>query len=40
MDDEHRLLRAMARRERHAWSVMYGRHFRDVFGFIYHLRLR
>jgi RNA polymerase sigma-70 factor, ECF subfamily len=37
MDDESRLLRAMARRERHAWSVMYDRYVREVFGFIYHL---
>ena len=37
MDDEHRLLRAMARRERHAWSVMYERHAWEVFGFIFHL---
>ena len=37
MDDEYQLLRAMARRERHAWSVMYDRHVWEVFGFIYHL---
>src|SRR6516164_2202923 len=37
MDDELRLVRAMARRDRSAWSVMYERHVRDVFGLVYHL---
>src|SRR5262249_60147448 len=37
MDDELRLVRAMARRDRSAWKVMYERHVRDVFGLVYHL---
>jgi RNA polymerase sigma-70 factor (ECF subfamily) len=37
MDDELRLIRAMARRDRAAWNVMYERHVRDVFGLVYHL---
>src|SRR5262249_56596995 len=37
MDDELRLVRAMARRDRSAWNVMYERHVRDVFGLVYHL---
>jgi RNA polymerase sigma-70 factor (ECF subfamily) len=37
MDDELRLVRAMARRDRSAWNAMYVRHVRDVFGVIYHL---
>src|SRR5262245_37591610 len=37
MDDELRLVRAMARRERSAWDAMYERHVGDVFGFVYHL---
>ncbi|MFI5456205.1 MAG: RNA polymerase sigma factor [Isosphaerales bacterium] len=37
MDDEHRLLRALARRDRAAWSALYDRHVQEVFGFIYHL---
>jgi RNA polymerase sigma-70 factor (ECF subfamily) len=37
MDDEPRLVRAMARRDRTAWNVMYERHVRDVFGLVYHL---
>ena len=37
MDDELRLVRAMARRDRSAWNVMYDRHVRDVFGLVYHL---
>ncbi len=37
MDDELRLLRALARRDRSAWAVMYDRHVGDVFGVIYHL---
>ena len=37
MDDELRLVRAMARRDRSAWNAMYERHVRDVFGLVYHL---
>ena len=37
MDDELRLLRAMARRDRSAWAVMYDRHVGDVFGVVFHL---
>jgi RNA polymerase sigma-70 factor (ECF subfamily) len=37
MDDELRLVRAMARRDRSAWNTMYERHVRDVFGLVYHL---
>ncbi len=37
MDDELRLVRAMARRDRTAWGVMYERHVEDVFGLIYYL---
>jgi len=37
MDDELRLVRAMARRDRSAWDAMYQRHVRDVFGLVYHL---
>jgi RNA polymerase sigma-70 factor (ECF subfamily) len=37
MNDDLRLVRAMARRDRFAWSAMYQRHVRDVYGLIYHL---
>ena len=37
MDDEIRIVRAMARRDRCAWDAMYERHFGDVFGLVYHL---
>jgi RNA polymerase sigma-70 factor (ECF subfamily) len=37
MEDERRLLRAMARRQPAAWSEMYDRHVREVFGFVHHL---
>ena len=37
MDDEIRVLRAMKRRDRSAWAVMYDRHVGDVFGLICHL---
>jgi RNA polymerase sigma-70 factor (ECF subfamily) len=37
MDDEDRLIRAMAGGERDAWSIMYDRHVAEVFGFVYHL---
>jgi RNA polymerase sigma-70 factor (ECF subfamily) len=37
MDEDFRLVRAMARRDRSAWDAMYDRHVADVFGVIYHL---
>jgi RNA polymerase sigma-70 factor (ECF subfamily) len=37
MEDETHLVRAMARRDRSAWDVMYRRHVGDVFGLAYHL---
>jgi RNA polymerase sigma-70 factor (ECF subfamily) len=37
MDDELRLVRAMAQRDRSAWDDMYGRHVADVFALVYHL---
>jgi RNA polymerase sigma-70 factor (ECF subfamily) len=37
MDDDLRLIRAMARRDRSAWSAFYERHVRDVYGLVYHL---
>jgi RNA polymerase sigma-70 factor, ECF subfamily len=37
MDDEQHLLQSLARRERAAWSAIYDRHLREVFGLIYHL---
>jgi RNA polymerase sigma-70 factor (ECF subfamily) len=37
MQDERRLQRALARRERAAWSAIYDRHIQEVFGVIYHL---
>jgi len=37
MDDETRLLRAMARHDRRAWVAMYDRLGGEVFGFVYHL---
>jgi RNA polymerase sigma-70 factor (ECF subfamily) len=37
MDDELRMLRKMARRDRSAWAVMYDRLVGDVFGLVYHL---
>jgi RNA polymerase sigma-70 factor (ECF subfamily) len=37
MNDERRLLRALARRDRIAWATIYDRHVRDVFGFVFHL---
>jgi RNA polymerase sigma-70 factor (ECF subfamily) len=37
MDDESSLVRAMARRDRSAWDVMYQRHVGDVFALAYHL---
>ena len=37
MDDEQRLLKGLARRDRASWSALYDRHVREIFGFIYHL---
>jgi RNA polymerase sigma-70 factor, ECF subfamily len=37
MQDERRLQRALARRERASWSAIYDRHVGEVFGIIYHL---
>ncbi|MGP0064562.1 MAG: RNA polymerase sigma factor [Isosphaeraceae bacterium] len=37
MNDERRLLRALARRDRGAWATIYDRHVPDLFGFVYHL---
>jgi RNA polymerase sigma-70 factor, ECF subfamily len=37
MNDERRLLKGLTRRDRAAWSMLYDGHFREVFGFIYHL---
>ncbi len=37
MDDESRLVRAMARSDRSAWNAMYDRHVGDVFGLVHHL---
>jgi RNA polymerase sigma-70 factor (ECF subfamily) len=37
MDDESHLIRAMARRDRAAWTTMYDRHVGDLFGLVYHL---
>src|SRR5262249_32078940 len=37
MDNEPRLDRALARRNRTAWAAMYDRHSGVVFGLIYHL---
>ncbi len=37
MDDESRLIRAMAKGDRSAWARMYDRHVRDVFAVVYHL---
>jgi RNA polymerase sigma-70 factor, ECF subfamily len=37
MDDEFRLIRAMAKGDRTAWARMYDRHVRDVFAAVYHL---
>jgi RNA polymerase sigma-70 factor, ECF subfamily len=37
MDDETRLIRAMANRDRAAWAKVYDRHVGDVFGLVYHL---
>jgi RNA polymerase sigma-70 factor (ECF subfamily) len=37
MDEDRRLLRALARREKDAWATMYNRHRRDLYGFIHHL---
>jgi RNA polymerase sigma factor (sigma-70 family) len=37
MDDDLRLVRSMARRNRSAWDAMYQRHVGDVFALVYHL---
>jgi RNA polymerase sigma-70 factor (ECF subfamily) len=37
MNDESRLVRAMARRDPSAWEAMYERHVGDVYGVVYHL---
>ncbi len=37
MDDESRLIRAMAKGDRSAWARMYDRHVRDVFAVVCHL---
>jgi RNA polymerase sigma factor (sigma-70 family) len=37
MDNELRLVRALARRDRSAWADVYDRHVGDVFGLAYHL---
>ena len=37
MDDDSRLIRAMARRDTAAWTKVYERHVGDVFGLVYHL---
>jgi RNA polymerase sigma-70 factor, ECF subfamily len=37
MDEDRRLLRALARREKPAWAEAYDRHVRDIYGFVYHL---
>ena len=37
MQDERRLQRALANRDRAAWSLIYDRHVQEVFGLIYHL---
>ena len=37
MRDERRLQRALARRDRDAWSATYDRHVQEVFGLVYHL---
>ena len=37
MDEERRLLQALARREKVAWAELYDRHVRDLYGFVYHL---
>src|SRR5205823_4190533 len=37
MDNEPRLVRALARRDRTLWAAMYDRHVGAVFGLVYHL---
>jgi RNA polymerase sigma-70 factor, ECF subfamily len=37
MNDERRLLQALAKRDRAAWATIYDRHVGDLFGFVYHL---
>src|SRR5258708_6181040 len=37
MDNDPRLVRALARRDRSTWTALYDRHVGDVFGLVYHL---
>jgi RNA polymerase sigma-70 factor (ECF subfamily) len=37
MDDDPRLVSALARRDRSTWASVYDRHVSDVFGVVYHL---
>ena len=37
MEEDRRLLRALAGRDRAAWAEVYDRHARDLYGFIHHL---
>jgi RNA polymerase sigma-70 factor (ECF subfamily) len=37
MEEDRRLLAALARREKIAWAEVYDRYVRDVYGFVYHL---
>jgi RNA polymerase sigma-70 factor (ECF subfamily) len=37
MEEDRRLLAALARREKLAWAEVYDRYARDVYGFVYHL---
>ena len=37
MDEDRRLLEALARREKAAWAEVYDRHVRDLYGFVHHL---
>jgi RNA polymerase sigma-70 factor, ECF subfamily len=37
MDDDPRLVRALARRDRSTWASLYDRHVGNVFGVVYHL---
>jgi RNA polymerase sigma-70 factor, ECF subfamily len=37
MDEDRRLFKALALREKTAWAEVYDRHVRDIYGFVYHL---
>jgi RNA polymerase sigma-70 factor (ECF subfamily) len=37
MENEDRLARALARRDRASWAKVYDRHVGEVFGLVYHL---